>query len=1160
MAQDTLNYSNEPLIRNFSIGRRMPEKSSGSEAVEIYFRLHQRVVSGGMRHSSPLMESPSQIALNRRRERKGLKPETNDESSHLTGDLSAGQISEELEDVDPIRRQGLANVESLEVGGDQCKLGKLGKLETPSRIQQAGARDKVYIDPSWKDAVEKAVEVPLVEHGEAPSEPSNKLLANQLAASPAVLAATAARAEERSRVHEPSKSRRLSDVSDQSIKTENNIEAEVKTEKKADLLAPVLPPVQPLIPELKVDVEAEEPPGRQVEFLSTVLESGQPLIPELRIALEAETKPRRQNVRFNLPPKQMEGRLQVRQPEMSLHKAKAVEDARQAQAAVNEMCRLAGRPPPIWALCELIGKGTYGRVYMGKNMSTAEVVAIKTIDIDESDQINPRHADSFTDWVKEVNALKSLKEINAKNVNHVIAAEPVGTVMWLVTEHCAGGSVQTLMKPTAPGGLLEKWIIPILREAAEGIKWVHQAGLIHRDIKCANVLIQEDGGVQLCDFGVAGVIEDRFDKRSTIVGTPHWMAPELLKSTSAYGKEVDIWAFGAMAFELATGLPPSVAKGHFHFEDVAEYLAHNVPRLEGGNFSDGLRNIVAYLLEELPEQRPKIEQVQQHSYIANTERQYPTSSLSQLVVAFKQWVDHGGTRKSLFQPGGAQRKEVDLTSDPAGIGNEDWNFSTTQAFDNRVSKHIDPRDVFEAYGENVVEFDTARPKVSRRRPPPQALAALPNPLVKVFDPNTVSNYYPNSKTYYGVAPEQYLSQGPPTSDLPLRDDSARMQIKDTMIDLGGHDMDTGLSSFPDMDTLKAGNPRIVEDDTYLTNNQDFHRPPLSDPADINPNRRTQDWKFPSFAPPASADPEISRFPPSSYELPRPGITPGVGGRPALIHHPTEPLGGAFGGGLSSNGPSMDRRSMAESLIDLDMSMPDSYPEIVRPSTANSEAGSATSEQMPSGNPFEFERHVSYQAPSNEYEPTLYVEDTRIDLGGSRSSLIDLDDARVSRINLDDAIVSRIDDDPRPPRFDYEKARESRIDLDEASIPRIDMDAAMTPPRDINDISDFSEVESGPNGPGSDPNEASRYDSHGFSDSDYISMPPSKGLNLNTIFTMSHFPVLPNPPSAAALAGTASREEMSDELSRSLGSMTAQLEAFRDVYESPAVTRSHSRRK
>jgi hypothetical protein len=134
-------------------------------------------------------------------------------------------------------------------------------------------------------------------------------------------------------------------------------------------LSTVLSSGQPLTPELKIaveaEVEAEVKPEGQVEFISTVLSSGQPLIPELKIALEAETKPRRQTVRFNLPPTQMEGRLQVRQPEMSLHKAKAVEDARQAQAAVNEMCRLAGRPPPIWALCELIGKGTYGRVYMG---------------------------------------------------------------------------------------------------------------------------------------------------------------------------------------------------------------------------------------------------------------------------------------------------------------------------------------------------------------------------------------------------------------------------------------------------------------------------------------------------------------------------------------------------------------------------------------------------------------------------------------------------------------------------------------------------------------------------------------------------------------------------------------------------------------------------
>ncbi|KAG9236022.1 kinase-like domain-containing protein [Amylocarpus encephaloides] len=788
----------------------------------------------------------------------------------------------------------------------------------------------------------------------------------------------------------------------------------------------------------------------------------------------------------------MDGRLQVRQPEMSLSKMKAVEDARQMQNAVTEMCRKANKPPPIWVLCELIGKGTFGRVYMGKDMSTAKVVAVKIIDIDESDTLNPRQADTYSEFLKEINALKILSENKARNINHVIAAEPVGTAMWMVTEYCAGGSIATLMKPTAPGGLQERWIIPIVREVAEAIKWVHQADIIHRDIKCANVLITEEGQVQLCDFGVAGVIEDKFDKRSTIIGTPHWMAPELFNSQANYGKEVDIWAFGSMIFELATGLPPNVAKGIVQYHELAEYHKQHVPRLEGGNYSQQLEDIVEYLLQETPSERPRIEQVQKHPYVTNTEGEYPTSSLSNLVIAFKQWIDHGGSRKSLFMAGGAQGPAEVVPAIP-GVGAEDWNFSTTQAFDYRVSQHIDPKDVLDVYGENVVGFDTARPKPSRRRPPPQALAPLPPPLVKVFDPNTVSNYFDHSQKHYGNGiPEQYQNGGvtpSANSDLPLRDDSARAQLRDTMIDLGGHDMSTGLSSFPEMDTMRSSN-RHIEDDNGYSNAQDFHRPSLSDPADINPNRRTQDWKFPSFAPPASADPETSRFP-STYELPRPSMTPGAGGRPPLIHHPTEPLGGAFGAVLST--PAMDR---PESLIDLDFGNPGVYPEIVRPSTANSEAGSTTSEQTPTGNPFEFERHASYLAPV-EREPSLYNDDRR--------SLIDLD-------------------------------------------------AALTPPRDLpGDLSDFSEPEN------RDPNEASRYEAHGFSDSEYMMPPPLPPANPDQVFTMAHFPALPNPPSAAALAGTASREEMINEVSRALLSMTGQLEAFRDVYESSTVTKAGTRR-
>lgn len=658
------------------------------------------------------------------------------------------------------------------------------------------------------------------------------------------------------------------------------------------------------------------------------------------------------------------------------------------------------------------------------------------------------------------------------------------------------------MKPTAPNGLGENWVIPIVREVAEGIMWVHKVGLIHRDIKAANVLITEQGSLQLCDFGVAGIAEGKLsqDKRTTIIGTPHWMAPELLLAPqgASYGKEIDIWAFGALIFEIATGAPPHVKNGLLTMDAIIQSLesAENAPRLEGDQYSDELKDIIACCLERDIEKRPTIEKVQEHKYIANTKGEYPTASLVSLVVAYRVWTDQGGSRKSLFQQGGAA-EDVSGLSAPAL--SDDWNFSTTTNFDAQVSQISTSLDIDAVYAGNAVEFkeDTVRPKqTGRRRPPPEALARLPPPLAKVFDPNTLSDYKTSSQNHYNMAPQQYnqpppdLHEPPPSqfnfaSDLPLRSDTGRTSTRESMIDLGGHDMETGLSSFPDMGTIKPG-ARQAEDDGY----SDFHRPALSDPADINPNRRTQDWKFPSMAPPASADPEVSRFPASSYELPRPTITPGSGGRPTLVHHPTEPLGGAFGGGLPAALPNMDRRSVAESLIDLDMSMPDSYSnDMVRPSTANSDVGSTSSEHLNTNNPFEFERHVSYVAPNNGYEPSLYLEED-------------------TRINLD---------------------RDSRIDLDMALDP--------SPSRDINDISDFSEPEGGQ------------------SSGEYTSMgpgPTSHPTNLNQTYTFDHFPSLGAPPSSAALAGTASREEMSNELSRALATMEGQLEAFRDVFDSPAI--------
>jgi serine/threonine protein kinase len=655
--------------------------------------------------------------------------------------------------------------------------------------------------------------------------------------------------------------------------------------------------------------------------------------------------------------------LSVSRADFSVTKQKAIEDAKKMQISVQDECVKAGKEIPPYTLQELIGKGSFGRVYKATDHKTKAMVAVKMIDIEESDTLNPKLADTYSEFLKEINALKMLGDSNAKNINNVLDVLPVGQTMWMVTEYCAGGSVATLMKPTAPGGLQEKWIIPILREVGEAIFWVHKQGIIHRDIKCANVLVTEAGGVQLCDFGVAGIIETKFDKRSTFIGTPHWMAPELFDPSASYGTEVDIWAFGSMVFEIASGLPPNVMAG-IDISQLGNYLKTHTPRLEGDQYSPQLKNLVAFCLAEDPSNRPSIEEVQRHPYIFGTGNAFPSSSLANLVKGYKLWEAQGGSRKSLFAFGGAQGPS-DYSS--TAMATDEWNFSTTVDFDRNVLNSTDAQAVYDVYGSNVdFDFDdashTSKPK-SRRRPPPQ-LPANKAPLEKVFDPNTISNYEENARLYYNKPIP------PPMSDLPLRDDSLHSTLRESLIDLDASLHGSDLSRFADTDTIKAG-PRASTDYTG-EDGTDFNKPPLSDPADLKNNRRTQDWKFPSMAPPLSANPEMSHFP---FNDERAGMTPGSGNRPQLFHHQTEPPPLPTQNYDLMVPRAQDNRISVGSLIDLDESL--HMPELTRPSTANSDAGSVSGSELGgSVNPFDLERHASLYQPLSHTtrEPSIYVSD------------------------------------------------------------------------------------------------------------------------------------------------------------------------------------------
>ncbi|KAK0726699.1 hypothetical protein B0T26DRAFT_691454 [Lasiosphaeria miniovina] len=594
--------------------------------------------------------------------------------------------------------------------------------------------------------------------------------------------------------------------------------------------------------------------------------------------------------------------LQLADFDYSATKLKAIEDARKAQLSIVRQCAEAGKEPPPYLLAELIGKGSFGRVYKATGTRTrpGQLVAVKIISIEEGDTLSPGAADTFNDILKEVNTLKMLTTSGARNINAVVDTLLVDQSVWIVTEYCGGGSVSSLMRPT--GGLPEKWIIPILREVAEAIFWVHRQGIIHRDIKCANVLVTETGGVQLCDFGVAGIMETKFDKRSTVTGTLQWMAPELFDSNVSYGMEVDIWAFGSMAYEVASGLPPN-ATTSIDIPQFGSYLKQYCPRLEGDQYSAQLKSLVAFCLVEDPRQRPRIEQVQKHPYVFDTYDGYPTASLSKLVSAYKLWESQGGSRRSLFSAGGAQGAPEDLAQN---LEDDEWDFTEDDEADQfRIENTPEAQAVLDAYAmsSSVPEQDAPQ-KPNRRRRQPRVIKEFKAPLERVFDPNTITNYGDSARVFYGKL------ASPPPNDLPLRDGSDHSTLRESMIDLD--------ASHGNLETLKPG----------------LGAQPFSGaPTDDTDRRKTQDWTFPSMPAPAPASLGLGHYQSRSASA--------LGGHleipPAQTFHSSDDasFGSGFHPDISITPSQSNNRESSLSLIDLNASLV-SMADDIRPATATAD--------------------------------------------------------------------------------------------------------------------------------------------------------------------------------------------------------------------------------
>lgn len=324
-----------------------------------------------------------------------------------------------------------------------------------------------------------------------------------------------------------------------------------------------------------------------------------------------------------------------------------------------------------YQLLEIIGRGKFGTVHKAVHIESKLVVAVKILNLDTDEE-------EVKDIQQEIQFLAKLRSV--PNITHYYGSYLNGHKLWIIMDYCAGGSVRTLLRP---GPLDEKYISIVARELLIALQFIHKNGVIHRDIKAANILISKEGKVRLCDFGVAAQLTSTALKRTTMAGTPYWMAPEVITEGATYNVKADIWSTGITIYEMATGNPPYSDKDAMR---AMQFITqHEPPRLEGRQYGPFLKEIIAMCLEEKPNLRPTAEDLVKSKFVKNS-RQYQTVLLKEVIGRYLLWRDKkSSSRESLhdYEPLEIYNMEEDKSYDIK------WDFDSLKSAEYIIDNEID---------------------------------------------------------------------------------------------------------------------------------------------------------------------------------------------------------------------------------------------------------------------------------------------------------------------------------------------------------------------------------------------------------------------------------------------------------------------------------------
>lgn len=251
-----------------------------------------------------------------------------------------------------------------------------------------------------------------------------------------------------------------------------------------------------------------------------------------------------------------------------------------------------------YKLYEEVGDGVSATVYRALCIPLNEIVAIKVLDLEK--------CNNDLDGIRR--EVQTMILIDHANVLRAHCSFTAGHSLWVVMPFMAGGSCLHIMKSSYPDGFEEPVIATLLREVLKALVYLHYHGHIHRDVKAGNILIDSDGAVKLADFGVAACMFDTGDRqrsRNTFVGTPCWMAPEVMQQLHGYDFKADIWSFGITALELAHGHAPF--SKYPPMKVLLMTLQNAPPGLDyerDKRFSKSFKEMVAACLVKDPKKRP----------------------------------------------------------------------------------------------------------------------------------------------------------------------------------------------------------------------------------------------------------------------------------------------------------------------------------------------------------------------------------------------------------------------------------------------------------------------------------------------------------------------------------------------------------------------------